>query len=1357
MPATRKRKIHRGRVTKAPVRMRAMADAPPWMTAFEIEGALQPGTDCEQAYMFLENNQSHTRHRLLMNMLVLNPDEMVDDEMDEERTQRMDFYLEKTRSVDAEHLQYKVQLFIEATEQERGDDAFMCDLMGEVTYAEDEEMLEAANEMAVDDDDEAMSLGDDEAETADAEPAGAGVAGTGATVATAVPETKHGYGKETAAATDAAEADNSAAAVARAASAAAEAAARASDAAAATAAAHPEDAIQAKLAETAHTRAAKANDNAAMSLRVLQELEGQMDVGLRVNPLLALIYGVSATRGGASGGAAPGGSADGESNPSYSSDASVPSIEPPRPLSDEPTDEQSSAEPSAELSRSKPEAVAANAHQDAVKGAAPAAAPDPVGPARREATAAYARTVRGLTSQPDDTANQDRMDGARSLNEAMALKANDCAMPALGVEPSDPKASRELTWLMTHHNSHNINDVTIQWHLAIQEFGWSTFFEQEPFAGVAGVRGNDSPLMLACSPIVFRKDGQTSRTRQSTPDIPGGLCNINLLSMSADRMAHAMRASVSQGAFESVTLKSVGAHPYIVVAFVQLFTHELTFKDDEDWLQKHYPKLVQLLYGPVAIVMAYKEPRQLLLVCVDDLRPGFAGMKSPPPIFKAGTAAIRTMIAKMITEEKGKLVVDANDKMLFAAEWPNGRESGLRPRSKLDELQSMQWAINAFRVSSMPTGNLSEEQGSAYIAKHAIASKLPKSKKQKLEGCSNDDSPNSSGVSSTSTARKVSKVTKPLSMLAQQRIAALPLALSTFNSDNTLTFSGDELAAMSDSLLAPNASPSRTGGDSGGELLTEVQKVIDKAWDRHTKDGDSRAVTGKYVSQSLSKLLNTVILPRLDKMKNDIELAKKPLALDELEAIKLEAAEYERNSITGIELLHLECKKYKPDYNPHNTAKKIKDANILVTTAAREALEKLHEADSESKRQKHSGYAPSPLVAQQSAGQSALAAQQREIADQQAAGQSALAAQQREIADQQAASQALLAAQQREIAAKLETLEAKRTVDRERESQRQAAELKRIENLAQDASNRAALALQQQVAATHSAVDSKEKAEQEAHKLKIEKEEMAKKLAELQKEQAVLEAQRMEEAKGREKLQALRDEMEARIHANNEQFNHLKVENARTVATMETKDSMHGTIDQLRDGWMQSMVGEAHMKGALTGLFASGGVGGPSGSNNAQWLANLQPLLMGGSGSRDSSSVPPCPRALMPPPPPRPPPPGPHKLLMDEGKDAADANVPSAVQSLIDELKRAEANAARPPPGHDPNYLEAECWAKWKQSLLETSQKIATLTALQYQHSKAEKYGDAEATRVEKVAMEATLEEQVTHVRALLDERRSPS
>jgi len=36
-----------GLVTKAPVRMRAMADAPPWMTPLDYAGALQPGRDCE--------------------------------------------------------------------------------------------------------------------------------------------------------------------------------------------------------------------------------------------------------------------------------------------------------------------------------------------------------------------------------------------------------------------------------------------------------------------------------------------------------------------------------------------------------------------------------------------------------------------------------------------------------------------------------------------------------------------------------------------------------------------------------------------------------------------------------------------------------------------------------------------------------------------------------------------------------------------------------------------------------------------------------------------------------------------------------------------------------------------------------------------------------------------------------------------------------------------------------------------------------------------------------------------------------------------------------------------------------------
>ena len=145
-----------------------MADAPPWMTPLEIEGALQPGKDCEEAYLFLEKGRSHSRHRLLMNMLVLNPDEMVRDDMDEERTKRMDFYFDKTKSYTPEHLQNKVHLYKVATNRQRADNAYMCDLMG-VPYDEDEEMPEAAN---------------DEAETAGAEPAGAGSAAADATLPT---------------------------------------------------------------------------------------------------------------------------------------------------------------------------------------------------------------------------------------------------------------------------------------------------------------------------------------------------------------------------------------------------------------------------------------------------------------------------------------------------------------------------------------------------------------------------------------------------------------------------------------------------------------------------------------------------------------------------------------------------------------------------------------------------------------------------------------------------------------------------------------------------------------------------------------------------------------------------------------------------------------------------------------------------------------------------------------------------------------------------------------------------------------------------------------------------------------------
>jgi hypothetical protein len=624
--------------------------------------------------------------------------------------------------------------------------------------------------------------------------------------------------------------------------------------------------------------------------------------------------------------------------------------------------------------------------------------------------------------------------------------------------------------------------------------------------------------------------------------------------------------------------------------------------------------------------MAYKEPRQLLLVSVDDLRPGLDGMKIPPPtIFKAGTTAIRAMIAKMITEEKGKLRADANDKMLFAAEWPNGRESGLSPRSKLDQLVSMQWAIGAFRASSMLTGNGNAQQEQQ---KAAPALPAPKPKKQKLDAHSNIDSPNSSAVSSMSTVRPSAHQTKPPSSLVPKRGASQSLVPSTMNSDPALMmFDEEEMASLSESLREAT-SPSKSGTEV--ELMSSVNTMMARARDRLNFDNDPREVVFKYLSTNASTLVTTKILPTLDRMKMYVALAKNPFKVAELEAIKVEADQYERTALSAIELLHSECKRYKHDYTPQTGTKlKINDAKSHVHTAVDEAREKLNKAAaSRAKKAKLSVDPFPPLAAQQEAGQAASAAQ----------GQAALAAQQREIAAQQAAGQAALAAQQREIAAKLETIEAnsKRTAERERESQRQAAELNRVENLALDASNRAALALQSQVAAVHSALESKEKAEQEAHQLKIEREEMNKKLIELQTEQAVRKAQGEEEAKGRKELEAMRQKMEERMEANDQQLNQLKVENAKTVATMETKDAVHLTVEQLQNQLTLALVGQAHMKGAFTGLFASGGGGGPSGSNNAQWLANLKPLLMGGSSSGDGLSAPPRPRELMPPPPPRP-------------------------------------------------------------------------------------------------------------------------
>ena len=95
------------------------------------------------------------------------------------------------------------------------------------------------------------------------------------------------------------EVDISAAAVAKKAEAVAFEAAQMAEAAEAEAAAHPGDDLKAILAQRTRVRADKAAHEAVISNRLFDELEAEMDVGIRVNPLLAKRLHSGSTNSGA--------------------------------------------------------------------------------------------------------------------------------------------------------------------------------------------------------------------------------------------------------------------------------------------------------------------------------------------------------------------------------------------------------------------------------------------------------------------------------------------------------------------------------------------------------------------------------------------------------------------------------------------------------------------------------------------------------------------------------------------------------------------------------------------------------------------------------------------------------------------------------------------------------------------------------------------------------------------------------------------------------------------------------------------------------------------------------------------------
>ena len=1318
----------------------------------DTDGAWYPDQHCMEAYLQLEAAGAPARHRLLMNMLLLYPSET---KVDTARNQDMlDFYMEKTGSVSAEHLQHKLQLYNDATDEKRRDDEYMCDLTKEFqSGAEPTAVVNEGRagsteyfERWVDDDEDehrrdSNALWEENSRSAAEEQRLAAERN-----ASAATRTNQDDG-ETTGAPDGAD----------------------------TAASKP---------PVEPTQPPSAPPFAATSIIAIPEVVPDA---------------VQETKHGETTGA----ELDGADTA-----ASMPPVAPPQPPSEPPvaaapvaaapkTNEEDLEKPPPKP-EVVPDAVQESKHgettgaqldgADTAASKPPVAPPQPLQPPQPpsvaadphgEAVDAYNRTLVAASKIA-----RRGTEGATCLNDTMALLASYCAMPTLGVSPSNPNDGGCVGWLIAHHLRCNLGDEQSKWQCAVAELALPKYFEQEVFSGVARLRG-DSPMLLVSTAVCMLKETPSSRS-QTNQELPGDLTNLHFVL--STRMGHAMRASVGQGVFDSVTLRNAGLHPYLVVAFLQICTHQETFNADQQWLLSNYPSLVTLLHKPVAIVMANEEPRRFLLVHVDDLRR--APTKPRPLIFKDGAAAILNMILDLIEEVKDK--GDANDKLLFRATGESRPDGGeLDPTAKLDVLGAMKWALKEFHDATYPDGSRMDPDSrrpdavASEPARRLEVASIPPSKRPRLTAAAKrTDSPQlSSAASSTSTALTTARGSAVAQLGDRKRSSTLADLLQHEDETNSLH---SIITTMSDQDIALiGGSPSAAGDER--ELASFVMRA--------TRDADEKTPADAFdlLTKRTSHLLVHTIVDRLEKMYREFTDAPVPLQQQDLTFMTGRVNQYELSANEAVQSMHEAAKGYNPAYRPHtdNAEKKIKAACDRVRDAVAVAQQKL------GKKRTKSSAAPEPTPSHAShVGMSALSPLNSQISFQgvsgdaaaqaiQKAQRDALAAQQEKVDVQNKAaadlrrSEELLrdAARQRErdaLAAQQEKLDAQnkaaadlrrseerlRDVERERAEAMEKAAVERLNAEAQavTALNKAALDLQQQVAASQMLEEAKDKAERAAQELRDKNDKAEKEMARLKAELDMQKLRLQMEANAAEREAQLRASYDALLQTQRLENFKLSVDNAKSQTAMETKDSATVKLEKFQEQLMEARVQGGLMRGAFSGFLAGGGAG-PSESNIGAGMAEIQSLLvLGGSGSGNGSSAQPHPRELMPPPPPRPPPApaGPHMLLKDAGnKTSAEANVPAAVQSLIKELTEAETNASQATP--EPRHTEAGTWYAWKKALLKTSQDIAMHQASEDQYQAARQYRDAENSASEKAAMEAILEEQVTNVRALLDERRSQS
>ena len=1167
-----------------------MLDPPLWMESSEIEASLRPGEDCEYAYNQYEATGCNIRHVLLMNMLVLNPDEMQGDEWDDTWKERMEFYLQKTGSITVEHLIHKVQLYVKARDEQRANDEFMCDLMS-FASPEDDEMLGEPDEMAGDGN-----------------------------------EMEHGDGNEMA------------------------------------------DAVPAPVVNSPIDE--RAADEADPKEEKEEMLPNAGEPGVVADPVAAAPLLQQAA-----------------SSPLHFSDGCH------------------SQYKGAVLN----EAAADN--EDASE------AKEAEATAMTESVMGYQRSMAGVAN-PAIRGTED----ATCLNDAMTILAFNCAMPTLGFCPSNPAARGHLGWLMAHHSEViNLKGGQAKWQCAVSELDMPKYFQQEFFTGVARLR-EDSPMLLVSTAVCMLKDtadtSRTSSTRQTNSELPGDLINIHLLEESTQRMGRAMRASVSQATFDSVKLKTAGMHPYVVVAFLQIFTHQETFNTDTQWLLSNCPSLVTLLYKPVAIVMANEMPRRFLLVNVDELLP--PTKVQVPQIFKEGSAAIRKMILALIAEEKDKK--DANDKLLFRAMGETRPHGGYAPTVKLDVLSAMPWALKEFHDSvhtNLVDTNLVESKPKPRPARKAASEQA------------------SSSASSASSS--TSKTTVALYQVGDKKRSTTLAKADPHSQDD------DALSLFSELSDALARSPS-TGADvvtqDEAELIDFVTSATNDAIDKIEVGKAPHMDVFEFLSKRTSTLLSTTIPARIEKLLRKVTDAPMQLNEQDLSSIKERVDQYERHAIGAVQSMHEAAKMYNPTYKPQTNG-----AHQKISSAIEKVRSAIAEAQHRKKAKRHKpsfslgapvGMSPlNPL--QWAAGDAPAHAAQVAQRDALAAKQGELAAKQGELAAVREKNEV-----QEKAAADLRKSEARlRDAERERFEALDKAAAERRD--AEGIKNQATLRVQEQVVALNKeeearkkAEQGREKAEQETKALKDKLEQLKEEADRLKLKQVVLETNHEADAKHRKAFEEYKGEMEARLKQSEQRLFEASAAKLETVAIMTTQDKMLGTQQGLQMELMDARVQAASFRGAVSGFLASGGGAGPSGSKDA-----LQSLLIGVTGSGEGSPAPPRPPALMPPPPP-PPPPGsvPQKLLQNHG----DTNVPPAVQGLLSELKDAETQASQAK-----RHIDAASWYDWQQSILNMSNDILTLTALQEEQSKASRFLDAHETKQEKEAKEATLAENAAQVRSLLD------